>query len=205
MLFFDLLQLSRADDHLFFRYSLPWPMVWTLIHPWLQITSYKKFAKSLQIINVKFCFRQFRETINANNQVFKSINLSKITKFKPNLLHNFIRNCLLSNQVCFYLFAFFLVCDNVHKFSCMILHLQLCCAWRISHIFFDILTLFFDAILMPWFYDCFPQSIMNIMYNELLALSFKYNTSFFLIHKESIYNRKDFACLLKNWFFTYVT
>lgn len=38
-----------------------------------------------------------------------------------------------------------------------------------------------------------PQSLINIMYDELLMLFLKSNTSFFLIHTVSIYNRKVLA------------
>ena len=43
------------------------------------------------------------------------------------------------------------------------------------------------------------------MYDELLVFFFKCNTSFFLIHKVSIYNRKVCASFSQTWFFTFIT
>ena len=49
------------------------------------------------------------------------------------------------------------------------------------------------------------KTLVNFMYDELLVFFFKCNTSFFLIHKVSIYNRKVCASFSQTWFFTFIT
>ena len=44
------------------------------------------------------------------------------------------------------------------------------------------------------------KSLISIMNEELLALFFKYSTSFFLIRKVSNYNRKVCVFIRKTWF-----
>lgn len=76
-------------------------------------------------------------------------------------------------------FLSFPVFDTVHRFWCMILYLQLYCVGCISHIFFIMLILCLGAKLMPWLEDS-SKSLMNIIYDNLLTLRFKYKTSFSL-------------------------
>ena len=73
----------------------------------------------------------------------------------------------------------FPVIDTVHRFWCMILYLRLYWVGCISHIFFIMLILWLGAKLMPWLEDS-PKSLMNIIYDNLLTLRFKYKTSFSL-------------------------
>ena len=137
----------------------------------------KKIATvSADFINDNFYFRLLRSIQckqSANNpsisgRLQMSIQSFCITSFGTGILcKSGIFSCYLSLSLTLFT-----------GFKCMILHLQVYCANRISHyILFGMLILCLKSMLMLWLWDS-PQSLMNFMYDELLALFLKYNNSF---------------------------